>query len=37
MEVPAIRAIVEATQTILPQDMKFEYGKGFTPPAKPIY
>jgi len=31
LEVPEIRAIVEATGEILPGEIKFEYGEGMTP------
>jgi hypothetical protein len=31
MEVPEIRAIVEAVRTLLPKNINFEYGEGFTP------
>jgi hypothetical protein len=31
MEVPEMRAIVEATDAIVPEDVHLEYGEGFTP------
>jgi hypothetical protein len=31
MEVPEIKSIVEAIETLLPPDINFEYGEGFTP------